>query len=338
MKNILYTLMIFITISVLIGCEKVFMEPNPETDNISIFEEYWKLVNEKFAMFSDPGKAIDRDLLYSKNRMLVDNTISSDSLLKVLARITLSLKDGHSYLIDVEKDIGAVYDVEGSTPLNLNQAIVDNNYLISDVKSQGDGLKYTFLNNGNIGYIQYRDFEKEVTTEMMDEIISYFEDTNGIILDVRGNGGGDPTYAALMASHFTESAVYIGYENFKTGPGIDDFSKSKIYLKPTNSKKYLKSLIVLTNIQCFSATTTLIYHLNPLPNVTFIGAKTGGGSGSTADGFLANGWTWGLSTSEFIDWEGRRLDNGFDPDIEVSLDKNDTTQDEIIERAILEIE
>lgn len=336
MKKNTYAYLLLLTL--LFACEKAFLESNPKTDNVAIFEEYWKLVNEKFAMFSDPGKDIDRDLLYADNRALVDNSISSDSLFRVLSRITLSLKDGHSYLLDLETHLAAIYDVEGGNPKNLNQSIIDNVYLTGNVYTQGNGLKYRLLDNGKIGYIQYRDFEEEVTTEMMDAILAYFENTDGIILDVRGNGGGDPSYAALMASHFAENKVYIGYENFKTGPGIDDFSKSEIYLEPTEGKKYLKPLAVLTNIWCFSATTTLIYHLNPLPNVTFIGGKTGGGSGSTADGFLANGWKWSLSTSEFIDWEGRRLDNGFDPDIFVNLDNSDLGKDEIVERAILELE
>lgn len=335
MKNTIYLLLILVSLS---SCEKVFMEPNPKTDNISIFEEYWKLVNEKFAMFDDPGKAINRNILYSTNRALVNNNISKDSLFNVLGNIARALKDGHSYLINGEsREYAGYIDTIPQVDINLSQSIVDNNYLNNNVQTQGSGLKYTLLDNGSIGYIQYRDFEDEVTTEMMDEILSYFESTDGIILDVRGNGGGDPTYAALIASHFTNSDTYIGYENFKTGPNPNDFSRSEIYLKPTDGKKYLNPLAVLTDKGCYSATTTLIYHLNPLPNVTFIGAKTGGGSGSTGDGFLANGWLWSLSTSEFIDWQGKRLDNGFDPDIEVSLDKNDPTQDEIIERAILEI-
>jgi len=327
----------FLTI-VLSSCEKIFMEPNPKTENIAIFEEYWKLVNEKYAMFSDSGKGINRELLYSENKVLVDNTISKDSLFRVLARITISLKDGHSYLIDIENDIMAGFDIVDTIPTNFKQSIVDNIYLNNNVKTEGDGFKYTLLDNGKVGYIEYRDFEKQVTEQMMNNILTYFNNTNGIILDVRGNGGGDPSSAALIASHFTNSKVHIGYENFKIGPGNNDFSKSEIYLSPTKEEKYLKPLIVLTNIECFSATTTLIYHLNPLSNVTFIGAKTGGGSGSTADGFLANGWQWSLSTSEFIDWEGSRLDNGFEPDIEVSLDTTDLTKDEIIERAIIELQ
>jgi len=336
MKILTYILSVLLLL--LFGsCEMLFMGPDPATDNTAIFEEYWKLVNDKFAMFDDPGKSIDRSVLYSSSRQLVNNSISESELFGVLAGITVSLKDGHSYLVDSKNDMFAGYDFGDGIPENLDQSIVDQVYLTNDVNTQGSGLKYTFLENNTIGYIQYRDFEDEVTTKMMNTILSEFSNTKGIILDVRGNTGGNPAYAALMASHFTGSRVYIGYESFKTGPGRNDFSNSKIYLEPSNGTRYLKPLFVLTNISCFSATTTLVYHLNPLSNVTFIGGKTGGGSGSTADGYLANGWIWGLSTSEFIDWEGRRLDNGFDPDISVDLDLNDTSQDEIIEKAISEI-
>ncbi len=333
MKKIILILPILFLLS---SCEKAFMEPNPATDNLAIYDEYWKLVSEKFAMFDDPGKAIDKEKLHSTTRAMVSDHISSSELFDVLGIIAVTLKDAHSF---IENDLDyKTYNNEEGIPLNLDQSVIDMVYLTGQVQTQGDGLRYTLLKNNTIGYIQYRDFDNEVTDAMMNTILDYFKGTKGIILDVRGNGGGDPFVAALMASHFTNKKVYIGYETFKTGPNPTDFHKSLITIKPAGGKKYLKPLMVLTNIQCFSATTTLISYLNPLDNVTFIGAKTGGGSGSTSDGFLANGWHWQLSTSEFIDWEGRRLDNGFEPDISVSLDLNNGTEDEIIERAILELQ
>jgi hypothetical protein len=44
MKKIIY---IFITLIFVLntGCEKIFMEPNPGTSNIDIFNEYAKLVH-----------------------------------------------------------------------------------------------------------------------------------------------------------------------------------------------------------------------------------------------------------------------------------------------------
>lgn len=339
MKEHIMKKYIYISLSFLLlvsSCERLFMESSPETTNTAIFEEYWKIVNEKFAMFDDPGKRIDRSKLYSENKALVNNSISKGALFSILGNITLTLKDGHSTLKNLERSSSYFHDIERGHPRNLDQGVVDQNYLIN-AQSQGDGLKYTLLDTGRIGYIQYRDFEKKITTEMINKIISYFGSTNGIILDVRANGGGDPGYAALLASHFTNSSPYIGYERFKTGPGINDFSSSKLYLKPASGKRYTKPLMVLTSVGCYSATSTLIAYLNPLEHVTFIGDTTGGGTGSVADGFLANGWKWQLSTSEFIDWNGGRFDNGFAPDIQVDIDPSSSTDDAIIDRAIFEL-
>lgn len=333
MKNISFVLF---AIALLLGttsCEKIALEPNPSVDNLSVYDEYWKIFNEKYAMFE--FKNVDWDEVKNLTRPLVDNTISQDSFFSILASMTITLRDGHTVLIDYEKSIGGFFDLGAGFPKNLNDTLVSL-YLKGDVKTQGDGLSYVILDQ-NIGYITYRDFEKEVTNEMMDAMLTDLKDTKGIILDVRGNGGGDPSYAALMASHFADKTMSSGFERFKTGPDKNDFTDSPATVEPSTGVNYTKPVMVLTNRGCYSATTTLIYSLNPYEHVKFIGGRTGGGSGSVADGYLSNGWYYSLSTSEFIDHEGRHLDDGFDPDIMIDLDETDMTKDEIIERAIEEI-
>jgi len=333
-RKIIIILLISLMIVTFTSCEKLLMKPNPKTDNISIYEEYWKIFNEKYAMFD--FKNVDWKQEYKIYKSKINNSISEDSLFQVLGEMTLKLRDAHTSLNDYDTQRFAYYDNEKGYLKNLNQNIIDNVYMNNNVQTEGDGLQYKLFEN-NIGYIEYRDFDKKVTTKMMNNLLTYFKDTKGIILDVRGNGGGDPYYAYLIASHFADKETYIGFERFRTGPKPDNFSDSKIYLKPSKGVNYTKNVMILTNRACFSATTTLIYYLNPFMHITFVGALTGGGSGSVADGRLANGWEYSLSSSEFIDWEGRHLDDGFDPDIEINMDTLDTSKDEIIERAILEI-
>jgi hypothetical protein len=75
-----------------------------------------------------------------------------------------------------------------------------------------------------------------------------------------------------------------------------------------------------------------------MPNVTRIGQKYGGGTGEIVDGFLANGWKWTISTSNFVDLQGRATDPGIEADIPMVINPADTATDALIERAIIELQ
>ncbi len=315
------------------ACEEIAFEPQPEATNVQVYEEFWRVFSDKYAMFE--AKGVNWQNTYNVTRNLVDNTISEDSLFSVLGSMTVSLRDAHTALIDPVNGTESVFDIQEGFPENLDEELISREYLKGTEKTLG-GFVYAMLPD-NIGYIVFRDFQSVVLDEELDQILTEFKDTKGIILDVRGNTGGDPFGAGKIASHFTEQEVFAGFERFKTGPGATDFADSPFTLLPTTGVAYTKPMAVLTNRLCYSATTTLLYLMDPMLNVTFIGGRTGGGSGSVADGQLINGWYYSLSVSEFIDARGRHLDDGVDPDILVDLDPDNTNRDEIIERALLEL-
>ena len=75
-----------------------------------------------------------------------------------------------------------------------------------------------------------------------------------------------------------------------------------------------------------------------LANIDFT-VTTGGGGGMPNGGQLPNGWTYRFSISQLLDLDGNNYaEDGVPPDILVSFDWTDLTKDEIIERAIQEIE
>jgi hypothetical protein len=327
-------IVLFVGLLGLSSCEKLDMEKQPGTDNNSIFNEYWTIFNEKYAMFE--AKGLDWAQIHEEYSGYVNNSISKDSLSNILGQMTLLVKDGHTWLATDAGKMGYAFDLQKGYPVDLNPKLVQNQYLGKQAKTVGDSMFYTILSQ-KVGLIVYRDFEAEITEGGVNKMLTDLKDTKGLILDVRGNGGGDPDYAGMLASHFTEKKTYTGHELFKTGPGQKDFSKSEIYLIPSSGVKYLKPVAILTDRGVYSATTTLLYMTDPLQNVFTVGGKSGGGSGSTSDGQLANGWIYSLSVSEFIDAKGRHIDNGVMPDVEVHLNHDNPIRDEIIEKAILEV-
>ncbi len=342
-------LLLMVLILPLTSCEKLLLTPNPETDNKAIFNEYATLVQEKYAMLEAKKVAI----IHLKDSIASGITGNENEtlLFQKLAFITSALKDGHSSLRSRKNSY--TFDIKKGYPVGINNSILTNQYLnnihspsltIDKNGEQQEGsqtkqIKIAYgplLNYDDIGYIRIPSFNIPIQDELIEKAFASVANTKGLIMDIRGNIGGDPTLAVKFASYFIETPLYTGYEKFKNGPGEKDFAISHITMQPTNNtSKYLnKPVYVLTDRGCYSATTTFCYSIDPLPNVQFIGQRTGGGSGGITDGYLANGWYWSLSTTEFIDTKNRHLDNGFEPDIQVMLNNNDTSKDEVLEKAI----
>ena len=341
-KNCIRILIIMLFAS----CEKIFMNDPPATDPMSIYEEYWKIVSEKFSMFSDPVKNINKQELYKSTKSKITPEMTDAALFKVLAEITLALKDNHSTLQDPKTNRFASYN--SGRPYNHNEEVIEAHYLKQNAKSIGknenrgtSALQYVILSK-NVGYIRLKTFEDvELTSGMLDEVLRYFKDTKGLILDVRGNTGGSPFVATTVARHFTNKKVFVGTDYFKTGPGENDFSASKIYVTP-QGVYYAKPLIVLTDSGCYSATSLMIAYLRAIRNagrsdIWLMGEKTEGGMGNATEGYLANGWIWQVSSTEFREFDGKRYDNGVDPDIVVRDDSSTQDKDEVIEKAIKKI-
>ncbi len=343
MKKIIF-LFFTVTLFVFSGCEKAFMKPNPGTSNHDIFNEYVKLVREKFAMLEFKG--VDIDHLQDSIGATITDDQNEDTLFSKLTTITNKLRDGHSdlskhdttFLYDFYSDYPPAVDFETLLDYYVGEDVAPNITWLKDEEGYTKAVYGHLPQSADFGYLRIGTWMHEFTDDEVENIFTTFQNDKGLIFDLRNNSGGDPKMATKFASYFTDKEIYIGYERFKTGPGKNDFVNSKLYLKPASSDNlFLKPVMVLTDIWCFSATTTFMYSTNPLANITFMGQKTGGGAGSVADGFLANGWHWDLSTSEFIDLDGNHWDDGHYPDIPASLDTTNKAKDEIIELALEEL-
>ncbi|WP_148639206.1 S41 family peptidase [Aquimarina longa] len=349
MKQLKISILVFLVL--FCSCEKTLMEPNPETNALAIFDEYSTLVKEKYGMLA--YKNVDINALTNALRKKINESTSKQELFKTLGTITESLRDGHSIIIEDKSDKNSMYT--GFSPMEGYPKSIDivnillPHYIGKEINPgikvlgrnliRGRAIWGTIPSNNKIGYLRIPSWAVAISDDEIERIFKDLKNTKGLIFDMRLNSGGDPALATKFASYFIDKPIYTGYERFKIGPGPNDFSNSEVTLKPSGSKNnYLKPVMVLTDRYVYSASTTFLYSLVPNKRIKTVGQKTGGGSGSVIDGYLANGWYWSLSVSEFIDAQGRHLDDGVDPDIPVKLNLEDTTKDEVIERAIIELQ
>ena len=199
------------------------------------------------------------------------------------------------------------------------------------------GLKYKIFDN-NIGYIRYESFSAGVGNGNLDEVLLYLSPCNGLIIDVRDNGGGNLTNSTRIAARFTNQKTLTGYIQHKTGPGHNDFSQMEpIYLEPSNSIRWQKKVVILTNRRCYSATNDFVNAMRSIEDTEIIqlGDRTGGGSGLPFSSELPNGWSIRFSASPHFDKNKQPLEEGIAPDVAINMSKEDQLEnkDTLIEKA-----
>ena len=295
----------------------------------------WTILDEHYCFFDYKQKeyGLDWNDVYAKYKVRINNNMSTVQLFEVLCDMLGELRDGHVNLSS-SMDYGRYWKWQENYPYNYSDSLI-RRYLGTDYKI-ASGLRYRVLDD-NIGYIRCASFESGIGEGNLDEALSYLLFCRGLIIDIRGNGGGDLTTAERLAGRFVQEKTLVGYMQHKTGTGHNDFSEMKeIYLEPSSNVRWHKKVCVLTNRSVYSAANAFTVWMHCLPNVTLVGDHTGGGSGMPMNNSLPNGWNVRFSACPMYDANKQQTEFGIDPDVKVDL-TNDITigsyRDDIIEAA-----
>ena len=164
------------------------------------FEALWKIIDEQYCFLD--YKQIDWDAIRDKYQPLITPDMSNDGLFEVLGNMLAELKDGHVNLYSAS-NTARYWDWYLDYPRNYDESLVER-YLGRDYRISA-GLKYTILDD-NIGYISFSDGIGEGN---LDETLSYLAACNGLIIDVRNNGGGNLTYTMNPLGDVRLSGKYV---------------------------------------------------------------------------------------------------------------------------------
>jgi C-terminal processing protease CtpA/Prc len=221
---------------------------------------------------------------------------------------------------------------------NFDWRIVVDQYLTQDYYLSGP-FSHDFITGQNIGYLRLSSFPGTIDASNLDFILERYADTEGLILDLRENGGGAIADVFTLLRRFVETETILQYTRIKTGPGHSDFSEPQaVYLQPYSGIRYTKKVVVLTDRGTYSSGSLFALATKALPHVVLLGDTTGGGLGMPNGGQLPNGWTYRFSVTQTLDLnQSEAFENGVPPDVGVLFDWNDRSADEILDRAILEL-
>jgi hypothetical protein len=331
MKKIL--LLLSLMLMLLPGCvEEPIPNPNTWQGN---FDALWNTIDRRYCYLD--YKEVDWDsikVLYQQKLPLITN---EQNFFSLMSRMLEELKDGHVNLYS-DFNISRYWKWFEDYPTNFRPELIYSlRYLGNDYQIAG-GMHYGKIDGGRIGYIYYGDFTATFSTNNLKRILDSFSECQGLIIDVRNNGGGYLSSAETLASCFFEKRTLTGYMSHKTGFGRSDFSKPvAIYTENKDSVHWFKPVAVLTNRMSYSATNVFASRMRYAPHAVLVGDKTGGGGGLPMTNELPNGWLVRFSACPMYDASMQHIEWGLDPDVKVDVDTDDAIKgyDSIIEKAIL---
>lgn len=312
------------------ACEKALMTADKETDPVSMFDEVWKFADTHYSFFA--YKDIDWNEVYDRYRPLVDDDMGEVPLFDLCADMLNELRDGHVNLIS-SFDRSRYSEFYLNSPENFSYALLERHYFRDGHRQIGP---LQFLVIDNIVYVYYHSFASSISEGNMDLLMANLQDKDGLIIDVRNNGGGSTENARKFASRFTDERRLLGFNYIKTGPGHEDFRQEEVHIEPHKGSRYNGPVVLLTNRKSYSATTYFAQYMRSLPDVTLIGDTTGGGGGMPAFRDLPNGWLLRVSSSRFYGPDGFNIESGIPPDINVNMAPQALSDgyDDILERAL----
>lgn len=298
------------------------------------FEALWRIIDRHYCFldYKQHEIGLDWQAVYDKYRVRVDDDMSQMQLFEVLTQMLGELRDGHVNL-SASHDYGRYWSWYENYPANFSDTLL-RRYMGTDYKI-ASGLEYRILDD-NIGYIRYESFSSPIGEGNLDDVLMHMMLCQGIIIDIRNNGGGDLTNADKLAARFCQEKTLVGYLQHKTGPGHGEFSAMEPhYLEPSSNLRWHKPVVVLTNRHVYSAANEFVMYMKALPQAKIVGDHTGGGAGMPFSSSLPNGWSVRFSAVPTYDAQRQSIEFGIDPDYRVDITDADFARgrDTIIEFA-----
>ena len=319
------------------SCERAFMEQDEPKNPVNVFDYLWNQVDQNYTFFDIKG--IDWDSVREVYRPKVNDDLKKDSLFRVCAAMLNTLRDGHTNLIsgfDVSHNDSVYYKMYADK--NIDEDVVFLNYLTVNHHTTGS-FTHNAIRDGKVAYLRYSSFSNGINESVLKYLLNYYKSCDGIILDLRQNGGGSMSNISQLLSIFDNHKQPLYKTQVKSGPGHDDFADAVTVYAADSSlmgqNPYTKPVAVLIDRGSYSATSFFAICTQAYDNIKLFGDYTGGGLGIPNGGTLPNGWTYRFSVSRTLTIDGQNYENGVPPDVHVLLDPACTTQgiDNVIETA-----
>ncbi|MBR1416945.1 MAG: PDZ domain-containing protein [Bacilli bacterium] len=197
-----------------------------------------------------------------------------------------------------------------------NNSIVELNVQVTNVTKPAISYEVKKSGNRNVGYLDIDTFSSSVVTQVKNALKKMEDEKiEGLIIDLRNNGGGYLTSATDIASLFIEKGKTIYSLESK-----DDYQT----LKDETDERRNYNIVIITNEATASASEILTSALKDSYGVKIVGKKTYGKGKVQQTKTLSDGTMVKYTTAKWLRPNGECVDGvGISPDYEIDLEVNE---------------
>lgn len=354
-----------------------------------LFDAYWSGMNYNYTFWDIDST--DWDAVYAEYKPKFDaiadkgfnDKSTNDSAFNMIKRMSANLIDGHFYVMIPFSD--TTYIFQPSSEKIINRPGYHNSYNIggyltalnkmrTDLRLTNDTImRYTdesdgtqvwgaagvidgdiiYLRFSNFFFSQYLGSDNPVDRlyRRYDDMIDNYPNVKGVIIDVRGNGGGYLADMLLILGKLAEERTLMFYTRMKNGTGRLDYTPwTPEYLDPVERKRSLDvPVVALADLYSVSMGEMMPMAVRTLPKGIVIGERTYGGTGQLESdnsafekyygGYFAIGGKITVYTTMTMTKDVNGVNHegiGLTPDIEVPYDEEtiESGIDNQLERAV----
>ncbi len=328
-----------IFLPVLSSCGETLVGSDPANRPQKNFQILWDEFDRYYALFE--VKNVNWNALYNIYSPQVTDQTDDQALFNIMSSMLIHLDDDHVHLIaPFGKFISS--NASGQREGTLNLDFVKRKYLRFEFQTTGNGDFFSGQICDAVCYLHIASFSSRngsAWVETIDHlIVNEFFNYSGLIIDIRGNPGGDGLFAEAVAARFIDQKqVYVLYQT-RNGPHHSDFGPIRErYLEPAGIKQFTKPIIVLTDRMTGSAAEIFLLAMKRFSHVRVVGDVTAGGMAPSIYRELPNGWIYRISIGRIFSADNVLYEGvGIPPDVHVAVSSSDTDmeKDPVIEMAI----
>jgi carboxyl-terminal processing protease len=306
------------------GCEeKLLTEEFPNTV-LGNYDAFWAEYDRSYGAFE--AKKINWDSLGKVYRKQLEAEPTNNKLFGSLCKLLDALNDGHADLFSPElgsfiswnkRDKSLFADTKTSAWNEVieSRQVIQAHYLHGTFKKNITPENYMFFYgtmdtlNKKIGYLCLPTFKtEEMPQGFINEAIDVFRNLDGIVVDIRFNGGGGTeAFVETLKKLSSERKIYLK-SRFRNGPAHSDFSKLYTHYTATTANSIKnKSIAILVNSFTGSSAEHFLMGMRTQKNVFTVGDTTRGAFSQVWGKILPNGWQFRCGAQVVFNEDGQYL-------------------------------